>query len=242
MSVSNHRMPHRIDAIPVDSLPDTEAPSGDEAPITVKELRESPRTPGRYRIVLSNGAEYVVGLNALSDIGATRPGAQLSPSDVQRMQRSATVTVLVDRALRSLARGRRTRRELDLRLRRTEPDQSLVNEALDRLEQSGAIADDEAARAEASSRLRRGEAPGRVRQTLRRKGITAAQTNIAIAQAIEADGFDELEACRVQGLKRWRSLASLEAVVARRRLIGYLQRRGFSSQHVRTVVAELQKN
>lgn len=213
-----------------------------EAPVLVKELRESPRSPGRYRIVLSNGAEYVVGLNALSETGATRSGVELSLGDVQRLQRSAAVTVLVDRALRSLARGRRTRRELELRLRRTEPDQNLVAEALDRLEQSGAIADDEAALAEASSRLRRGEAPARVRQTLRRKGITQAQTNIAIGQAIETEGFDELVACRAQAEKRWRALASLEPAVARRRLVGYLQRRGFSSQHVRTVVAELQKN
>lgn len=210
--------------------------------VTVKDLRESPRTPGRYRITLSDGSEYVVGLNALSETGATRIGADVTAAGVERLAHAAAVTALVDRALRSLARGRRTRRELEIRLQRVEPNRALIAEALERLEVSGAIADDQAALAEASARLRRGEAPARVKQTLRRKGISAAQTNDALAHAMEQDGFDELAACRLQAHKRWRALQSLEPAVAKRRLIGYLQRRGFSSQHVRTIINELQKN
>lgn len=210
--------------------------------LTVKDIRESPRMPGRYRVILSDDTECVVGITAVSAAGATHVGAVISAGALDILQHSAAVTALVDRALRSLARGRRTRRELELRLLRVEPNRALVVEALDRLEANGAIADDQAALAEASSRLRRGEAPSRVRQTLRRKGISAAQTQAAVAHAIEQDSFDELAACRAQAQKRWRALGALEPAVAKRRLIGYLQRRGFSSQHVQTVLNELQKN
>jgi len=208
-------------------------------PVTVRELKESPRTPGRYLVVLSNGQQCVVGVQALADAGATRVGAVLEGERLAQFLRAAAVSALIDRALNSLARGRRTRRELELKLRRHEPDARLIAEALDRLEASGVVSDAEVARAEASSRLRRGDAPQRVRQTLRRKGVDQRSTDAAIASAVEEDGFDELAACRTQAQKRWRSLASLEPDVAKRRLMGFLQRRGFSGQVVRAVYREL---
>ena len=201
------------------SSPSALFPSG---PVSVKELRESPRSPGRYLLVLSDGRELVVGIEALADNGATRVGVVLS--DVQ-----------VDR----LAHGRRTRRELQQRLRRHQPDARIVDEALDRLEAAGILSDTDVARSEASSRLRRGEGPGRVRQTLRRKGIDARGSDAAVAEAVEADGFDEVVACRQQAEKRMRSLRTLEPAVARRRLVAFLQRRGYSGTVIRRVLDEM---
>ena len=219
------------------ALSPSDPPSG---PITVRELRESSRLPGRVHVLLSNGQRCVVGIDTLADLGATRVGAVLDAAALERFLHAAAVVALVDRALTSMARSRRTRRELETRLRRFEPDAALIAEALDRLEANGVLSDAEVARAEAAARLRRGDAPSRIRQTLRRKGVDARGTDLAIADAIELDGFDELAACRAQAAKRWRSLASLEKVVARRRLVGFLQRRGFSGHVVRTVLTELE--
>lgn len=210
-------------------------------PVTVRELRESPRTPGRYVVVLSSGQQCVVGVEAMSAAGATRVGALLDGQRLEALLRASAITALVDRALNALARSRRTRRELEMRLRRFEPDARLVAEALDRLEASGVLSDADVARAEAASRLRRGEAPARVSQTLRRKGVNARSTAEAIAEAVQADGFDEVAACRQQAQKRWRSLASLEPAVARRRLVAFLQRRGFGGAVIRAVLAELER-
>ena len=210
-------------------------------PVTVRELRESPRRLGRYLVVLSTGQTCVVGVETLADTGATRVGAVLDPVRLERFLYAAVVTGLVDRALNALARGRKTRRELEIRLRRVEPDARVVAAALDRLEASGVLSDVDVARADAAARLRRGEAPARIRQTLRRKGVDGRGADRAIADAIEQDGFDELVACRTQAAKRWRSLVALERAVARRRLVGYLQRRGFSGSVVRTVLAELER-
>ena len=205
----------------------------------LKELRESPRTPGRYIVLLSTGEQCVVGIDTLAALGATRIGIALDSQQVAQLLRAGAVTALIDRALNSLALGRRTRRELEIKLRRIQPDVLLIAEALDRLEANGILSDVAVARAEASARLRRGEAPARVRQTLRRKGIDARGTDAAIVEAIETDGFDELSACRQQAQKRAKALISLAPVVARRRLTAYLLRRGFGGRAVRSVVEEI---
>lgn len=197
--------------------------------------------PGRYLVVLSDGQKCVVGVEALSDAGATRVGASLDAARLERLLRAGAITALMDRALNTLARARRTRRELEVRLRRVEADARLVAEALDRLEASGVLSDADVARAEASARLRRGEAPTRVGQALRRKGVDARSTAAAISEAVEADGFDELGACREQAMKRWRALSKLEPAVARRRLVAFLQRRGFGGRVIRSVLDELQR-
>ena len=231
------------------SSPSALFPSGNEpdrenivATQTVTALRESPRTPGRYVVTLGDGRSFVVGVSALADTGATRVGATLEESAIARLVREAAVSDLVARAVGMLARGRRTRRELELRLRRREPDIALVSAALEKLEASGLISDQDVARAEASSRLRRGEAPIRVKQALRIKGITGRDATQAVAEAAADDAFDEVAACRAAVAKRVRSLSTLEPPVARRRLIAFLQRRGFGGSVLLTAVDEYFKS
>jgi len=223
------------------SSPSALFPSGhdESASLTVTALRESPRAPGRYLVTLSDGRALAVGVAALSDTGATCIGARLAPEAVARLVREAAISTLVCSAVGLLARGRKTRRELELRLKRKESDVTLVSIALERLEAAGVLSDTEVARAEASSRLRRGVAPARVRQTLRSKGITGRDADAAVADAMQDDGFDELAACRAAAGKRMRAFAALEPAVARRRLIGFLQRRGFGGSTMRTVITEL---
>ena len=83
--------------------------------------------------------------------------------------------------------------------------------------------------AEAASRLRRGEAPARIQQRLRRKGVAAPQVQEAMASAMHDDAFDEEAACRAAAEKRARSLDATDPVAARRKLQGFLLRRGFAA-------------
>jgi regulatory protein len=210
----------------------------DSSPVSIRELRESPRRRGRYLLGLSDGRTLVLGIASIADTGATRAGMVLEPTVLARLVRDSTVTELVDRALGMLARGRRTRRELQQRLCRREPDRALVDEALHRLEASGVLSDADVASAEASARLRRGEAPMRIRQTLRMKGIGEREAALAVNGAAEQDGFDELSACRAAAEKRMRALSKLDPSVARRRLTAFLARRGFGGSVLRSVVAD----
>jgi len=207
--------------------------------LSVKELRESPRRPGRYLLSLSDGEQLLVGVAVLADTGATRPGVVLTPTALERLRHEHVVTELADRALDALARGRRTRRELEIRLRRREATPSQIREALDRLEQSGLLSDEGVAQAEAASRLRRGEAPARVKQQLRRKGVAGALVSEAVAEAMREDGFDEEAACRAVAEKRARTLKSDDPVAAQRKLLGFLMRRGYSGSVARRVARDV---
>jgi regulatory protein len=209
--------------------------------VTVVALRESPRAPGRYAITLSDGRSFIVGVAALAGAGATRVGASLDADAVAQLAREATVSDLVARAIGMLARGRRTRRELEIRLRKREQDPALITLALDRMHAQGLIADQDVARAEASARLRRGEAPARVRMTLQSKGIAGREAEHAVQDAMRDDAFDERESCRALAAKKWRTLANVDSDVARRRLIGFLQRRGFGGGVVRDVLDDLRR-
>ncbi|MFO0096401.1 MAG: hypothetical protein ACK54K_19100, partial [Gemmatimonadaceae bacterium] len=142
--------------------------------IVLTELRESPRRPGRYLLTLSDGRQLVLGVAALADAGVTRSGVALSPATVAALDHESAITALADRALDALARGRRTRRELEMRLRKREATPAQIREALDRLATSGLLSDESVAQAEAAARLRRGEAPTHVRRVLRRKGVSGA--------------------------------------------------------------------
>ena len=208
------------------------------APVTVTDLRESPRRPGRFVVTLSNAATLVLGIGTLADTGAVRVGVRLDADTLARLVRESAITGLADRALGFLARGRRTRRELEQRLRQKEPDNALIAAALDRLESSGVLSDTAVASAEASARLRRGEAPARVGQTLRRKGIPERDASEAVFKAVQDDDFDELAACRMAAEKRMRALGRLDPTVARRRLTAFLARRGYGGTVLRTVIDE----
>jgi len=208
-------------------------------PVSITDIRESPRRPGRYLLTLSDGRHLVLGVSALADSGAARVGLTLSPDTLASLQRESTITELADRALGFLARSRRTRRELEQRLRRREPDAALIAASLDRLEASGVLNDIDSADAEAAARLRRGEAPSRVKQTLRQKGIGDREASHAVSKAVEEGGFDELSACKAVAERRMRSLASLGPDVARRRLTAFLARRGFGGSVLHSVVGEL---
>jgi len=205
----------------------------------VKSLRESPRRVGRYEVTLDDGRQFLVGVDVLANLDATKTGVSLDANAVAVLMRASRVTEVIDRALATIARGRRTRRELEVRLRRRETDTTIIADALDRLEASGVLSDTDVALAEAAARLRRGEAPMRVRQTLQHKGIASRDANDAVLAAIEENGFDELASCRALAHTRARTLASLAPNVARRRLVGFLQRRGFTGSVMRTVLDEI---
>lgn len=207
--------------------------------LTVKELRESPRRPGRYLLSLSDGQQLLVGVSVLADTGATRAGVPVTTPMLERLRHEHTITDLADRALDALARGRRTRRELELRLRKREATPAQIREALDRLETAGLLSDEAVANAEAASRLRRGEAPARVRQQLRRKGVAGAVVADAVAEAMQQDGFDEEAACRAVAEKRARTLKADDPVAANRKLLGFLLRRGYSGSVARRIAREV---
>ena len=209
------------------------------APVSVLRVRESFRKPGRISLVLSNGVELVLSLTVAVEFSAHRPGSPLSTDALSALTTESQVTAVIDRALGFMARARRTRAELKVRLSKLDFDPVLVRVALDRLEDRGLLSDAAVAEAEAGSRVRAGESPLRIRQRLRAKGISDEYARIAVQKAIVDEDYDEEAECLRVAQKRSRSLVSADPSVARRRLTAYLARRGYSLTFVRDIVHRL---
>lgn len=213
------------------------------SPVIVTDIVEHPRKPGRYLLTLSDNRAFTLSIALLADLGLTRKGVSLSPGAITRLESEAEILRVMDRALASISRARRTRRELEQRLRRTKPGieppaPATIAEALDRLTASGILSDEAVARAEASSRLRRGDAPRRVAMILQQKGIGRADAADAVTLAVEEDNIDEDAQCLAVADKRMRALAKLEPLVARRRLMAFLLRRGYGSNSIRLALSK----
>lgn len=211
--------------------------------ITIKEIVEHPRRPGRYLLTLSDERTFTLSVALLADLGATRKGIALTNDLIARLETEAGILRIMDRALASIGRARRTRRELEQRLRRTKPGVeppavAMIAVALDRLTESGILNDESVARAEASSRLRRGDAPRRVAMILQQKGINRVDAADAVARAVTEDSIDEDAQCEAVADKRMKSLQKLEPLVAKRRLMGFLLRRGYGSNSIRLAMAK----
>jgi regulatory protein len=199
-------------------------------------VSEHPRKPGRYRVRLADGRAWLVDADAVGLLPALRAGAALERDLVEQLESAHRFVAVFDRALGALARARRTRRELARRLAAHEPDADLVERALARLEALGLLDDAAVARAEAASRFKRGEGTGRVRQALMRKGVDRSAVDDAVRTVAGEEEIDEAALCRSAAEKRLRALRSYAPEVQRRRLTGFLLRRGFGGGLVSDVV------
>ncbi len=219
------------------SSPSALFPSG--TPGIVERVAEHPRKPGRYKVRLVDGRHWLVDADAITSAAAFREGVELDEAAVLRLEDSHRFMACFDRALGMLARARRARREIEQRLRRVEPEARFIERAVSRLEELGLLNDEDVARAEAASRFRRGEGAGRIRQALMKKGVTSAVIDAAVREVAQEEQIDDAALCLAAAEKRMRALASQPPDVQRRRLMGFLLRRGFHGQVVSDVVRAL---
>ncbi len=138
--------------------------------------------------------------------------------------------------LNALSRSPRTRRQLEDACRRRGVVEEVSRAVLDRMAELDLVDDEAFATAWVQSR-QAGRSLGsrRLRSELVTRGIAPELA----AQAL-ADVLPEEEMERAQALvsRRGQSLRALPEDVRRRRLAGYLQRRGFDADVVRTAVEE----
>jgi regulatory protein len=199
-------------------------------------VRELPRKPGRYRVRLADERCWLVDAEAIGALPSLAQGTPLASSHITALEGAHGYVATLDRALGLLARSRRTRRELQQRLQRVQPDPAVRERVLERLETLGVLDDAIAARAEAEARFRRGEGSGRVRQVLRRKGVDAGVVEQVLRDAVEDEPVDDAARCLAAAERRARALRSHPSEVQRRRLTAWLLRRGFAGAHVSAAV------
>lgn len=144
-------------------------------------------------------------------------------------------------AFRLLAVRARSAGELRQRLRQKRFSPELVDQVIVELQAKGYQSDEDFARQYAREKwASSGWGPARVRQELRAKGI-APELADQVLNETYADA-DLVEAVLPFAQKRWQSTEGLPPETRRRRLTGFLQRRGYDWDTINRVLDRVREN
>ena len=127
--------------------------------------------------------------------------------------------------LHQLSRSMKTRFQLEEILKKREIPDEIAQLALDRFTEAQLIDDAAFAAAYVRTRLENGRSVSAIRGELRRKGIAQ---DIIESQLGDVDSAREQEIANRLAANRIGRMQNLDAEVRKRRLLGFLQRRGFS--------------
>jgi regulatory protein len=143
-----------------------------------------------------------------------------------------------DYALNLLAARAYTVRNLRRKLEQKGFDKVESGDAVDRLMERGYLDDARYASEFARQRLVSGGASvRRIEQQLAQRGIARDVARGAAAAAAEEEGIDPMVMLEKIAAKKVASMGDLEPVVMRRRLFGFLVRKGYDLEDVKKVVS-----
>lgn len=205
----------------------------------IRSLGPVPGDPERIRVELDDGAVLEPPRALVAELGLGS-GDPVDPQLRARLTDGAVRWQAREAALRLLAHRPRSRSELADRLRRRDVPGPVIRACLDALEDQGLVDDAAFARAWIRDRLRlkpRGRAA--LLSELRRKGLATAVAREAVDEVFRDEEVQDVELAveaalgwlRRQGPRIRTALReppfSDPREKARRRLLGYLARRGF---------------
>lgn len=202
----------------------------------ITKISESTRPPGR-RVIFVDGHKTLVCRAGTVRRAGLREGDEWTEELAARIESAEGQSKCLESAGRFLARRAHGRRELEMKLRRRWAGE-VVRVVLDELAGHGYLNDAQFATEKAESALRlKGHGPRRTRLELARAGVTGAVADRAIAEVYE--GVDSVELAKKLARKHAGRLRGLDPQVARRRLAGLLQRRGFDFESTRAAMDEV---
>jgi regulatory protein len=206
----------------------------------VTAIAPAPRRPNLCSVTVAD-EQFVITPEAAVRLGL-RPGRELDERDLAALRHEGEVQRVVDRALRMLAFRARASAELKRGLEQKGERGPHVDAAIARLLAAGALDDEAFAQHFARGRLG-GGAVGRSRvvRELVVRGVDRSSAEGAVRQAADDTGASEGEAVERAARKKLRSLEGLAPDVRRRRLYGFLARRGFAHDEISRVLRTLDR-
>ena len=115
-----------------------------------------------------------------------------------------------------------------------------AGETIDRLQARGYLDDEKFAQEFARQRLVAGGASTRrVEQDLVRRGISAAVARIATASIVEEEGVEFGESIERLARKKAASLGDLDDLTRRRRVFGFLARKGYDLDEINSALSRI---
>lgn len=221
----------RVGGEPQEELP---PPTG-----VVTGIVASGRREGRFDIALDGRAAAVVSLELVERLGL-RVGAVLDEVRGRALRDAAAELATYDRALSLLAVQGRSATDLRRRLKQRGESEPHVEAAIVRLTAAGLLDDASYARQVARSRVSgRGDSRRRVSQVLAQKGVAREVVDEAVAEVFDDEAVDEEALAEGAARKRLRGLGASDAQTRRRRLYGFLARRGYDGEVIRRVMARV---
>jgi regulatory protein len=187
----------------------------------------------RQRVNVYLDGRYAFGLQA-SIAAGLRVGQVLSLEEIAQLQSRDLAEVAYEGALGFLSYRPRSHAEVEAYLARRKSSPAVTQTVIARLAAAGLVDDDAFARYWVENRESfRPRGRRALRFELRRKGVADAVVESAMSE------IDERESAYRAAQNHAERLSSLEYQMFRRRLEGFLQRRGFGYEVVKETVARL---
>ena len=187
---------------------------------------------GEFRFALAREIVYRSGLVSGDEIDEARV-AELEGEDAFWKARESALNLLSFRA--------RAASELSRRLRDKGFAPEVVERCVAELVEKGLVDDSSFAETFVRDRVRlRPKGARRLVQELRARGVDAETAGEAIEEVMRAEETSELELAR-EAAGKWARRPNEDPLRARRRLYGFLVRRGFGADTVRTVLEEVEE-
>ena len=204
----------------------------------ITRITEHPRKPGRYVIDVDGREFAVVTADALAAVKA-HVGVVVDGRLAAQLREANELTAAYDRALDLLAFRARSARELHRRLVQKGVTTERADRVIAKLREVGLVDDADFARQLARSKVSGGASKRRLHQELFKRGVARDVADEAVEEVLEDENVDEVAVAERVARKRLPSLAKLDAPTRRRRLYGFLARRGHDSETIREVMARV---
>ena len=210
--------------------------NGSDGTFVITEISPAARHPGHFEIGV-NGTGFVrLSIEVIERLRLSI-GSDITDR-IDSVRHEAACLEVYDRALNMLAFRARSATELSRALVRKGSQRELVAVAVARLVERGFL--DDAAFARAFSRSKivgASHSRRRVQQELQRKGVARDIATEAIEEVLVDEGVDQLALIESAARRKLRTLGGLDPIVRRRRLYGFLARRGFDASDIQRVMS-----
>ena len=188
-------------------------------------ITEQKRRPNRRSVFIDSEFAFGCSVNVVARF-RLRTGMPIDATLRRQIEEGQLRQEAMDDAMRLIARRMQSERELRTKLSRKDHGPVVVDAVLSELKRLGYVDDEQFARNRAAEQARvKKHGKQRALQELIRAGVGRPMAERAVAEVYR--DVDPRSAAVDVAAKKATSLARLDPLVARRRLTGFLQRRGF---------------
>jgi regulatory protein len=203
----------------------------------ITKIVEQKRSPNRRSVYFDGAFAFGCNLNVVARF-RLREGLQLTQAQIDEVQQGEVRQECFDAAMRVLQTRLHSRAELRKKLMRKEWGGAVIDGVLDDLQRLGYLDDARFAKTKAMSAAQhKHHGRRRAMVELIRAGVKGDVAERALDDVYDA--HDSTAVARELARKQVARLKKLEPTVARRRLVGMLQRRGFDYDSIKPVVDEV---